>query len=180
MRRRRLGGAEVDEVSTPMPQTTETDGIGFAFHRRATVVPPSRRRGSAFRKTCWRDDRRVVPFLRRSRACKTTHPTQKDRRPPGRRRFAPEVWVRCGEPTLPIRTTGDAQRANGAGAPFENDRQGWIAEPSHFCGAAAPIKQHAQLKKIVVRPGDGAARLKFGSAAASRPYQLERRGMPNA
>ncbi len=34
----------------PSPQTTGPDGIGFAFHRRATVVPPSRCwRGSAYR-----------------------------------------------------------------------------------------------------------------------------------
>jgi hypothetical protein len=67
-----------------------------------------------------------------------------------------------------------------AAVPFEKPAGGMTAVSSHFCGAAAPIKQHIQLKKIVGRPGDGASRLKFGSAAASRPYQLERRGMPNA
>jgi hypothetical protein len=39
----------INEVSTPSPQTAEPVGIGFAFHRRATAVPPSSaRRGNAF------------------------------------------------------------------------------------------------------------------------------------
>ena len=43
---------------------------------------------------------------------------------------------------------------------------------SDFCGAAAPVKQHIRLKKITVRPGDGASRLRFGSATARQPYHL--------
>jgi len=57
-------------------------------------------------------------------------------------------------------------------------RDGRDAAPSasDFCGAAAPVKQHVELEKIGVRPRDGASRLRFGSAAASRPYPLERWG----
>jgi hypothetical protein len=45
---------------------------------------------------------------------------------------------------------------------------------------AAFVKQHVELEKIGFRPGDGAVRLKFGSATARQPYLLERWGMPDA
>ena len=44
--------------------------------------------------------------------------------------------------------------------------------PADFCGGDAFVKQHIQLEKIVVRPGDGAVRLRFGSATARQPYHL--------
>jgi len=37
---------------------------------------------------------------------------------------------------------------------------------------AAFVKQYVELEKIVVRRGDGASRLKFGSATARQPYQF--------
>jgi len=137
--------------------------------------------GSAHRKINWRDDLRVVRLLRPSRSCQTTHPPRKNHHPPGRRRFAPEAWVGDGAPTLPIWNDGVAPNAPSARQRLSK-RDGRDAAPSasDFCGLAASVKQHVQLEKIVIRPGDGASRLKFGSAAASRPYPLERRGTPNA
>jgi hypothetical protein len=58
----------IDEVSTPLPYAPGADGIGSAFHRRATGVPPSRtRRGSAYRERLVGTTRQGTPLLRRSR-----------------------------------------------------------------------------------------------------------------
>jgi hypothetical protein len=82
-------------------------------------------------------DRRAVPFLRQSRPCLEAYlnlqtGSQTHQRP-GDGASAPEVWVRCGEPTLPCGNEEDAERAIGAAALIEKPK-GWIAEPSHFCG----------------------------------------------
>jgi len=108
-----------------------------------------------------------------ARPCKTTHPTRKDRRPLRRRRCAHEVWVGDGAPTLPIWNDGVAPNVHSARQRLSK-RNGRDAAPSasDFCGAAAFVKQHVELEKIVVRPGDGAVRLKFGSATARQPYQF--------
>jgi len=130
-------------------------------------------RGSVYRREMVGMDRRAVRLLRRRRLCETTHPTRKDRRPPGRRRFAPEVWVGDGAPTLPIWNDGVAPNVQVARQRLSK-RDGRDAAPSasDFCGEAAPVKQLIELEKIVVRPGDGASRLRFGSATARKPYHL--------
>jgi hypothetical protein len=94
------------------------------------------RRGSAFRNEMVGMDRRAVRLLRRSRPCQTTHRTRKDRRPPGRRRFAPEVWDRCGEPSLPIGTRG-ALNARAARQRLSK-RDGRDGSPSRPTFAAKP------------------------------------------
>ena len=126
-------------------------------------------------------DRRAVRLLRLGRACKTTRRTRKDRRPPGSRRCAPEVWVGDGAPTLPFGNDGVVPNVQVARQHLSK-RDGRDAAPSasDFCGAAAFVKQHVELEKIVVRPGNGAARLRFGSATARQPYQFGTTGGPNA
>ena len=59
-------------------------------------------------------------------------------------------------------------------------RDGSLSESSDFCGLAAFVKQHVELEKIGFCPGDGAVRLKFGSATARQPYLLDRWGRLNS
>jgi hypothetical protein len=66
-----------------------------------------------------------------ARLCKISHRTRKDWRSAQRRRFAPGVWVRCGEPTLPFGTMG-RRRREGRGRAFWGDcwRDGSPSRPT--------------------------------------------------
>ena len=66
-------------------------------------------------------------------------------------------------------------------APIGKSTGGMTSVPSDFCGPGAPVKQHIELEKIIVRRGDGAVRLKLGSATARQPYHFGNDGVaPNA
>ena len=90
-------------------------------------------------------------------ACSHSHATR-------RRRFAPEVWVRCGEPTLPFGTKG-APNARAARQRLSKIN-GRDAAPSgsHICGEAALASRR-----------DAASRLRFGTPRGWRALMSNRR-----
>jgi hypothetical protein len=104
--------------------------------------------------------------LRLCRPHQSTPPTRKYRRPPRRRRSAPEAWADA-EVSPPRKTRGGAQRTIGAAAPSEKPTGGMTSVSSDFCGFAAPINQHLPLENIVVRPADGAPHLRLGPTRRS-------------
>ena len=82
-----------------------------------------------------------------------------------------EGWCR-GDFVAGLGTRFVGRLRGSAAAPIEKSTGGMTSVSSDFCGPAAPVKQHIHLEKIIIRPGDGASRLKLGSATARQPYQF--------
>ena len=139
--------------------------------------PTRHRRGSAYRREMVGMDRRAVRLLRRSRLCQTTRRTRKYRRPPGRRRCAPEVWADT-EVSPPIH--------RGAATPIEKSAGGMTSVSSDFPRAPARPCQTTRRTRKDRRPpgrrrcapeiwvGDGAPTLPFGNDGVAPSARMAR------
>jgi len=74
-------------------------------------------------------------------------------------------------------TTGSRRTCKWRGSAFRIEMVGMTSVSSDFCGAAAPVKQHIELEKIVVRPGDGASLRLGGLRAGGAPEVWVRCGL---
>ena len=88
-----------------------------------------------------------------------------------------EGWCR-GDFVAGLGTRFVGRLRGSVAAPIGKSTGGMTSVSSDFCGPAAPVKQHIQLKKIVVRPGDGAALRPRGLRAGGAPEAWVGDGAP--